>query len=65
MPEQSTIDNLFNNWLEKNNQIRNVILVTSYGPALNKDQLHQILMQAFQAGFNAKLKYSAEENLQK
>ena len=74
MVEQNTLDNLFNEWLEKRTNEANCDPSLSIkdnwcnpedAAILYGDKIQRLFKFAFEAGFNAKLRYSAEENLQK
>ena len=71
MVEQNTLDNLFNEWLEKHTTEVNCDPIKDNwcNPAdaaiLYGEEIQNLFKFAFEAGFNAKLRYSAEENLQK
>lgn len=74
MVEQNTLDNLFNEWLEKHTgevncdpslSIKDNWCNPADAAILYGEEIQNLFKFAFEAGFNAKLRYSAEENLQK
>jgi|694.fasta_scaffold04876_14 hypothetical protein len=64
MVENYTINRLWNEWLDKKQPVVN-IGDKSVSNRERYEDITQFMELAFYAGFEAKLKYTTEENLQK